>query len=68
MIDKPRALSPGRIGQAFGRLGDAERLAVNRSPALFPGPVVLLRRSTAAAFRGSGPIPGEAGFVRPGGS
>lgn len=37
MIDKPMTLRRERIGQAFGRLEEAEMLAVNRSLALFLG-------------------------------
>lgn len=37
MVDKPMTLRRDRIGEAFGRLEDAEMVAVNRSLALFLG-------------------------------
>lgn len=37
MVDKPQSIPREKIGEAFGRLGDAERLAVDRALAVFLG-------------------------------
>jgi mRNA interferase MazF len=37
MVDKAQSIPREKIGETFGRLGDAERLAIDRALALFLG-------------------------------